>query len=180
MRVGSQSSVAVTAAPARSRTPSTVASGQKLWATRSQVRILPGAPTAIGVGQAGWRASSEGRHPTSAMKVGIDAPDPPAGGGDRARGTCAAWAAKERRLLAVLALHLGEAVGYDLDAAFGELGADPPARPFLAALAALAASRRRLHGRRRRRLRQGPRPRGTQQRPAVPLLPLVALPWPGR
>src|SRR5215218_5861876 len=139
-----------------------------------------GAPTAIGVGQAGWRASSEGRHPTSAMKVGIDAPDPPAGGGDRARGTCAAWAAKERRLLAVLALHLGEAVGYDLDAAFGELGADPPARPFLAALAALAASRRRLHGRRRRRLRQGPRPRGTQQRPAVPLLPLVALPWPGR
>ena len=38
----------------------------------------------------------------------------------------------------------------------------------------------RDHGRRRRRVRQGPRPRGAQQRPAVPLLPLVALPGSGR
>ena len=38
----------------------------------------------------------------------------------------------------------------------------------------------RDHDRRRRPLRQGPRPRGAQQRPAVPLLPLVALPRPGR
>ena len=45
-----------------------------------------------------------------------------AGGADRSWRECAAWAAKERRLLAVLALHLGEAVSQDqlAEALWGE------------------------------------------------------------